>query len=361
MVKCTNKGCGKEFDEEANSGDACSFHSGGPIFHEGLKSWGCCNDVNKPVLDFDDFMKIPGCTKGRHSSQAPKQSAPQTSTISTQPTASQPKVKPITTTSENGVETFKNEQLLMISQLSLNPTPSATPPPPVEDEDDVDVGVSPGAKCLRQGCGTEFLSQKESRIEGGEHSVCTYHPLPPIFHEGSKGYMCCKRRVLDFDDFLKIEGCKTGKHVFVKKALVGTSGQEFGEFVKCRIDHYQTPDKVHVSVYAKKADKDQSKITFAPDEIHLDLSLPQSKRFMQTLTLYDSINPDSSSFTFFGTKVDLLLDKASATSWPFLEKPSEATIANLPPGYGLTFGVGGRTGATTPVFDLDNKVKAEPK
>lgn len=28
------------------------------IFHEGLKSWSCCSDVNKPELDFDEFMKI---------------------------------------------------------------------------------------------------------------------------------------------------------------------------------------------------------------------------------------------------------------------------------------------------------------
>ena len=31
------------------------------VFHEGLKSWSCCQDVNKPVLDFDSFMKIPVC------------------------------------------------------------------------------------------------------------------------------------------------------------------------------------------------------------------------------------------------------------------------------------------------------------
>lgn len=28
------------------------------VFHEGLKSWSCCKDVNKPELDFDQFMKI---------------------------------------------------------------------------------------------------------------------------------------------------------------------------------------------------------------------------------------------------------------------------------------------------------------
>lgn len=33
-----------------------------------------------------------------------------------------------------------------------------------------------------------------------------------------KGYLCCKRRVLEFDEFLKIEGCKTGRHLFVPKS-----------------------------------------------------------------------------------------------------------------------------------------------
>ena len=28
------------------------------VFHEGLKSWSCCNTVNKPVLDFEEFTKI---------------------------------------------------------------------------------------------------------------------------------------------------------------------------------------------------------------------------------------------------------------------------------------------------------------
>lgn len=44
-----------------------SFHSVGDrfragisqVFHEGLKSWSCCSDVNKPVMEFDQFMTIP--------------------------------------------------------------------------------------------------------------------------------------------------------------------------------------------------------------------------------------------------------------------------------------------------------------
>ena len=27
-----------------------------------MKSWDCCNDVNRPVTDFDEFMKLPVST-----------------------------------------------------------------------------------------------------------------------------------------------------------------------------------------------------------------------------------------------------------------------------------------------------------
>ena len=33
-----------------------------------------------------------------------------------------------------------------------------------------------------------------------------------------QGYFCCKRRVLEFDEFLKIEGCTEGRHIFVPKS-----------------------------------------------------------------------------------------------------------------------------------------------
>jgi hypothetical protein len=38
--------------------------------------------------------------------------------------------------------------------------------------------------------------------------------------------LCCKRRVLEFDEFLKIEGCSEGNHLFVgpKKDEVSGDG-----------------------------------------------------------------------------------------------------------------------------------------
>ena len=45
---------------------------------------------------------------------------------------------------------------------------------------------------------------------------CIHHPGQALFHEGSKGWTCCKRRVLEFDEFMKIEGCKRkNKHLFL--------------------------------------------------------------------------------------------------------------------------------------------------
>jgi hypothetical protein len=52
-----------------------------------------------------------------------------------------------------------------------------------------------------------------------------------VFHEGSKGWSCCKRKVLEFDEFLKIEGCTDKKkHLFVGKGK--PAGEEKVETVR---------------------------------------------------------------------------------------------------------------------------------
>ena len=68
-----------------------------------------------------------------------------------------------------------------------------------------------------------------------------YHPGAPLFHEGSKGYTCCKRRVLEFSEFMKIEGCETKpRHLFVgsgkkKGVAVDGNGEEKLDTVSVRI------------------------------------------------------------------------------------------------------------------------------
>jgi len=193
----------------------------------------------------------------------------------------------------------------------------------------------PGTSCKRQGCSAVFVSDAENRQGDGPGITCAYHPRPPIFHEGSKGYLCCKRRVLEFDEFLKIGGCTHGRHLFAPKPKPSTTE----ELTDCRIDHYQTPANVHVSVFAKQVDKGRSTVVFEPEKIHIDLYLPGGKRFKRSLDLFSVIDPDTSSFKVLGTKVELNLKKSDGKSWTLLEK----TTQDLG-GFQLTFGVGGRTG-----------------
>ena len=41
----------------------CRFHSGVPIFHEGMKYWSCCQ---RKTSDFSAFLAQEGCTTGDH-------------------------------------------------------------------------------------------------------------------------------------------------------------------------------------------------------------------------------------------------------------------------------------------------------
>lgn len=341
MPRCSRKGCGKEYTE--NSEDPCIFHPGAPVFHEGLKSWSCCSDVYKPVLDFDEFMKVPGCTQTEcHTTETPKVEPPKAVPLTTVPSEVNPKF----TMSESvaGQEIYTTA----LPQPKIQSTPASTVL--VEEEDDHSKSVSLGTVCRRKGCGTKFVSDEVNRLGDGEGTVCKYHSAPPIFREGSKGYLCCKRRVLEFDEFLKIEGCKTGRHVFVPKAEEGT------KMATCRVDHYQTVDKVHVSIFAKQADKERSSIQMFDEQVSVDLALPGSKRFVRTLNLFGPIEPLSSTYQFFGTKVELQLRKRDGRSWTLLEKTTQ-DLGNI----SLTFGVGGRTGTIGGkelVLDESNKVKA---
>lgn len=87
--------------------------------------------------------------------------------------------------------------------------------------------------------------------------------------------------MLEFDEFLKIPGCKKGRHVFVAKSGMNVSTltclrlldaewtQEVLESsnVECRIDHYQTPKEVIVSVFAKQVNKESSTVTFNESQV----------------------------------------------------------------------------------------------
>ncbi|KAF3914493.1 hypothetical protein AA313_de0206018 [Arthrobotrys entomopaga] len=330
--KCTHQGCGKVFTD---TDEDCLYHPGPPVFHEGQKGWKCC----KPrVLTFDEFLTIPPCTTGKHTTEKVTTTA---ADYGGRPAAaaSSSSSLPTPTISQDGKETFgdaSNRVRAPVPEARSNAAAAAAAAlkDQAPEEDEPGVTVQSGTKCKRNGCETTYVSEGESRKPGS----CVHHPGVAIFHEGSKGWSCCKRRVLEFSEFLKIGGCSEGNHCYVgnkkeekKKEETGDDGEEL---VECRTDFYQTYTHINASIFLKKTDKEKSTLVFREDEIEADLRTADKKRYKATIPLYAKISPDECSFTVMGTKVEMKLKKADGTSWPTLRNDEASAeiiqIGNAP-------------------------------
>lgn len=343
MVLCTRPGCGADF----TAAGPCHFHPGAPVFHEGSKSWSCCRDRNKPVLEFDEFLLIPGCAQEpQHSDvKRPKEtfSKPEKTSAANEVVVDAKQSTPAST-----VTPMSASRLAAVH--SDKATERVAEPAAAAEEEDPERSpelIQPDAQCKRTGCKAVY---KDDAQPDRSSEKCLYHPKVAIFHEGSKGYSCCKRRVLEFDEFLTIQGCTAAKsgHLFVggiatrKKAKpLETDGPGVDEEeVDCRIDHYETPSDVRVTIYAKGVDMERSKIDIRHEEVVLSLALPalpatpnNLRRYNKTLRPFAAIDPEASTFQVTRFKIDLVLvKKARGESWPVLERSEKVY------GYGLTFG-----------------------
>lgn len=331
--KCVHKGCGRNFSDPE---EECVYHPGPPIFHEGQKGmlsamvtsdlyydlpltyhgptgWKCCK---ARVLTFDEFLSIPPCTTGKHST-VDDTPAPDANPRQNQPAEEPvPPPKPIFTT--NGIAQAPSETP-RLPQASQPPAPS--PAPPESDSDDPDLEIPAGTTCRRRGCNASY-NPDTPRID----EQCVHHPGQALFHEGSKGWTCCKRRVLEFDEFMKIEGCKTKtRHRFGggRDGKNKGSGEEVVESV--RHDFYQTGSSVMASLYLKKIDKEKAKVEFEGQSVRLDLPTTERKRYKEVVPLFGPIEVEKSSFKIMGTKLELTLAKADGSSWPVLRSDERAT------------------------------------
>ncbi|TPX41860.1 hypothetical protein SeLEV6574_g05890 [Synchytrium endobioticum] len=321
---CTNKGCGKTYEESENVHTSCEYHSGGPIFHEGLKGWSCCT---KRVTDFDEMFKIPGCTVEMHSDavqQAPTREERQ------QRLQTEAALQP--SHIQNGVEMYGN-----FTRATPSTNNIAAPSKPVETKSEVkeeDLHDSPDAmielntRCKRPGCNTAY------KDEGSKLDECIFHRGAPFFHEGSKGWSCCPRKVLEFEEFLKIQGCNRGKHRFTD---VKTSNPDEEELIQCRYDWFQTPTTVTISVFAKKVDKSKTKVEFGSNELNVYVKFLDGKAFRLSTPLSQPIKPEESKYEVLSTKVEIVVTKSNGVAWASVEPSSNIQSFT-------TFGVSGGGG-----------------
>lgn len=205
---------------------------------------------------------------------------------------------------------------------SSSPAPSELE----EDSDDPSTPIPENTTCKRRTCGKS--SKDFSTTEAAREDDCTFHPGVPIFHEGSKGWTCCKRRVLEFDEFMKIGGCKTRKgHCFIgkrsRKAADGSGAQQEELLQEVRNDFYQTSGSLVVSFYLKKIDKERAAVTFKPDGSGIELDLPTAdgKRFKADFETWREIDPVKSQHKILGSKLEMnVVKKEGGLGWPVLRK-----------------------------------------
>lgn len=290
--------------------------------------WKCC----KPrVLTFDEFLTIPPCTTGKHSTvDEPPATAPEPARLD-----DEPRLKPIATLTTPSTISDKSARSALVPAATPPACQSPTPNPALEeDSDDPDTAVPSNTICKRRSCG-------KSSVDTPRDSPCTYHSGLPVFHEGSKGWSCCKRRVLEFDEFMRIQGCKTRQgHCFIGKRWQQkqqqSSKDELEELEEVRNDFYQGPNTLNVSYYLKKIDKDKSQVDFLEDSIDMNLITHDGKRFRRKVECFQQLIPGECTVKILGTKLEMVLRKKEGNvGWPRLLKEGVETGARIQVGKAL--------------------------
>ncbi|KAK3594810.1 hypothetical protein CHS0354_002848 [Potamilus streckersoni] len=313
LVPCYNKGCGKQFDPEENDPELCTYHPGAPIFHDALKGWSCCK---KRRSDFTEFLNIPGCTKGRHSNEKPKEpeKPAQSETFVETEVSPPPQPKPKSTQLEDRPpldEPYIRLTNTVTSSLkqALEKHMAETNVQSSEDFESID-GIKIGTSCKNGGCKSTYEGEQSNAEK------CIFHPGTPVFHEGMKYWSCCQRKTTDFSNFLDQVGCVTGNHVWKKDEPEGAEKT-------CRLDWFQTGPDVTVSVFAKLAIPEKTYVEANRVSCNIHIVFEGGKSlWTKTLILKDVIVPEKSDVRLLGSKVEINLRKAEAFSWSTLELPA---------------------------------------
>jgi len=166
-------------------------------------------------------------------------------------------------------------------------------------------------KCAHHGCnGTEYREREN------HDAACRFHPGAPIFHEGSQGYSCCPKRAMAFDDFLRIDGCKIGRHSDVREAPTAS-------LVLSSVAAYtweQTDKEVSVRVPLAGRSKKDIQVDFEDCGVMLTVALATGKNYVLSLDpLFAAIKSAKCSVKCTADAVVVRLVKEKASNWAKLE------------------------------------------
>ena len=225
---CRNFGCQQRFDPSDNSDGVCAHHTAGPTFRDGQKVWPCCNASH---WDWEGFLALDKCAKGRHSTEAPAAvniGSPSMPVQSSEAAPIAAAVKSIASYNAENADaptaagSAARSLSAALSSMSMpsSSSSSSSSSPQSSNYNGNAAGKAQQAQtpresdgrlsCRRIGCGKWFLPDDAS--EDGDSS-CVFHGCgQPVFHEGSKSWQCYKGSFADWEGFMAHPGCCTGRH-----------------------------------------------------------------------------------------------------------------------------------------------------
>ncbi|RID40707.1 hypothetical protein BRARA_J00736 [Brassica rapa] len=214
-LQCQRIGCNAMFTDDDNPDGSCQFHAS-PFFHDGMKEWSCCKQRSH---DFTLFLEIPGCKKGKHTTEKPVLAKP----APRQPPITVPTSSPVANAaatlkdscsrcrqgffcSDHGSQPkgqIRQDLSTPVVQAQEEDIETLAPPPPVKK---VVIDINEPQLCKNKGCDKTFKERDN------HETACSYHPGPAVFHDRLRGWKCCDVHVKEFDEFMEIPPCSKGWH-----------------------------------------------------------------------------------------------------------------------------------------------------
>jgi hypothetical protein len=290
-------------------------------------------------LTFEEFQTIPGCAYAAHSDDdqlskpVPRGGLGDKSAADTVPDRGDTGYKPLEPVAPPPLLDADGEarevdqagvgmsgmQAALMRRMALTAALAGARPKSVDELRKLCSSAPLG--CAAPGCdvvlaGDESAADLASLLAG---DACVHHTGTPIFHDASKGWSCCSRKVLEFDEFLAIEGCAQGQHVFVDPTEHARIESTLPGSDMPRTDWYQSASKIVVSLFAKKLDKERTVVTIEPRYLKADLVYQDGRETSVTYCLLAPVVPDTSTHKVMSTKLEVSLTKADALPWPRFE------------------------------------------
>lgn len=192
QLVCKRLGCSQTFESATNTEESCRYHEGWPTFKDTKKTWYVCSCLlicyhsrsccGKGDMDWDEFLKQPGCCIGPHSVVKPE--------------------RPSTSATTNAQESTS-----VSTPQRLFPSAAAVPVEPENERERIEFISANGLfKCRHAGCMREY--DPRENIDGS----CQYHPGTAGFKDTRKFWSCCNASSYDWDEFLQLPKCITGIH-----------------------------------------------------------------------------------------------------------------------------------------------------